>query len=142
MIYKAMNIAKYIINKCNNYLEPINNLQLQKILYYIQKAFLVEFGSPAFNDRIEAWQFGPVIPVVYNRYCGFGSEPILTKYTYMVINQSDIQFMDHIIKDKYNKYPWDLVNDINAPHKAWSLIYKNGLGNHHEIPQYLIRIDG
>lgn len=36
---------------------PISNLQLQKILYYVQKAFL-QSGGIAFDDDIEAWQFG------------------------------------------------------------------------------------
>ena len=142
MTYKAIDIAKYIVNKCTQDLKPISNLQLQKILYYIQKAFLVEFGSPAFNDRIEAWQFGPVVPVVYSRYCGFGAAPILIKYTNVTIERNDVQVIDPIIEEKRSKYPWDLVKDTHAPQKAWSLIYKDGLGNHHEIPQDLIRING
>lgn len=36
-MYSAMEITKYIINKCTKEKHPISNLQLQKILYYIQK---------------------------------------------------------------------------------------------------------
>lgn len=39
MPYKAIDIAKNIINKCTIDKHPISNLQLQKILYYIQKDF-------------------------------------------------------------------------------------------------------
>ena len=51
---------------------PISNLQLQKILYYLQVYFIQHEGIPLFEDEIEAWQFGPVIPEVYYEYCGFG----------------------------------------------------------------------
>lgn len=39
-MYSALDIAKYIISKCNRENCPISNLQLQKILYNLQKAFL------------------------------------------------------------------------------------------------------
>jgi uncharacterized phage-associated protein len=48
---------------CGTDQHPISNLQLQKILYYIQKTFL-ENGMVAFDDEIEAWKFGPVVPAV------------------------------------------------------------------------------
>ena len=35
-LYSAMDIAKYIIDKCIDDEMPISNLQLQKILYYLQ----------------------------------------------------------------------------------------------------------
>lgn len=34
--YTAMQIAEYVINKCTNENHAITNLQLQKILYYLQ----------------------------------------------------------------------------------------------------------
>ena len=39
-MYKAMELSTYIVSKCIKEDCPISNLQLQKILYYIQKAFL------------------------------------------------------------------------------------------------------
>ena len=39
-MYSALSMAKYIIDKCTKDEYPISNLQLQKILYYIQREFL------------------------------------------------------------------------------------------------------
>ena len=39
-MYTALDIAKYIIDKCTRENLAISNLQLQKILYYVQKTFL------------------------------------------------------------------------------------------------------
>lgn len=52
-MYTAMEIAQYIINKCTLEKCPISNLQLQKILYYVQKTFL-QNDMLAFSDEIEA----------------------------------------------------------------------------------------
>lgn len=68
-MYNAIDLSKYIVSKCVTDGHPISNLQLQKILYYIQKDFL-QRDEVAFSDNIEAWQFGPVVPNVYYHYCG------------------------------------------------------------------------
>lgn len=76
---KALDVAKYVVNKCFQDKHPISNLQIQKILYFIQKSFLQK-GEEAFSDEIEAWQFGPVVPEVYYFFCGNGSMKILESY--------------------------------------------------------------
>ena len=76
----AMDAAKYVINLCAAENEPISNLQLQTILYYIQAAFYKHFGRPCFDDNFEAWMFGPVLPEVYYQYCGAGVYDINLRY--------------------------------------------------------------
>lgn len=71
--YKAMDVAKYIITKCTRDEHPISNLQLQKILYILQKEYLQRDQKCLFFDDFEAWAFGPNIPNVYYYFCGFGS---------------------------------------------------------------------
>ena len=68
MRYHAMNVADYVISYSNDHNMPISNLKLQKLLYYIQAASLVETGNPAFTDKITAWRYGPVVESVYYAY--------------------------------------------------------------------------
>lgn len=75
-MYRALDLANYIVDKCIKDGTPITNLQLQRILYFVQKDFLKR-GSQAFSDYIEAWWFGPVVPTVYFCFCGFDAMPIL-----------------------------------------------------------------
>ena len=56
-MYVALDLSKYIISKCVRDGHPISNLQLQKILYYIQVYFL-KHDNIAFPDAIEAWTCG------------------------------------------------------------------------------------
>lgn len=78
-MYDAVELAKYIVSKCIKDEHPISNLQLQKILYYIQKRFVDE-GTRTFSDEIEAWRFGPVVPNVYYFFCDSGSMSIILPY--------------------------------------------------------------
>ena len=89
-LYKAIDLSKYIVTKCIVDGCAISNLQLQKILYYVQKDFL-QRDLVAFSDDIEAWQFGPVVPVVYYKFCGFGAMPITSTFEVGGIDSLDLQ---------------------------------------------------
>lgn len=140
----ALDLSKYIITKCMNDRKPISNLQLQKILYYIQVKFLKDNGFPAFSDEIEAWQFGPVVKAVYQQYCGAGSFPLRFVYENIsdMVSTSEREIIDPIIMDKREKEPWDLVAETHAEGKPWSLIYKDGEGNKKVISKEVIRDNG
>jgi uncharacterized phage-associated protein len=56
--------------------DPVTNLKLQKLLYYAQGWYLALYNDKLFEDRIEAWPHGPVVPRVYGRYKAFRWEPI------------------------------------------------------------------
>lgn len=137
MSYEAVHIAKYIINKCTIDQHPISNLQLQKILYCIQRDFLKN-DMLAFDDDFEAWQFGPVIPEVYYLFCGFGAIRIRMKYN-LDIGSDYAALINPIIERKRLLNPWDWSEDINATGKAWDKVYSNGNGNHKTIPKQIVK---
>lgn len=57
-------------NQCDD--DSMTNLKLNKLLYYAQGHYAALTGRKLFNDDIEAWDFGPVVPSVYHKYkiCG------------------------------------------------------------------------
>ncbi len=139
-MYTALNLSKYIVSKCIEDGEPISNLQLQKILYYIQKKFLND-GKIAFLDDIQAWQFGPVVPEVYYFYCGYGSMPITSQYDRYEIESEDKGIIDEIIEGKRKLRPWELVRETHKKDGAWDRTYANGNGNRKVISCELIKAD-
>lgn len=64
--------AKYFIGFGRRHDVPIDNLKLQKLLYYAQGMHLAEYGEPLFSDDIEAWVHGPVVASVYGTYKHYG----------------------------------------------------------------------
>lgn len=140
MYYKALDIAKYVITKCTTDYCPISNLQLQKILYNLQKDYLQK-NSILFLDAIEAWQWGPVIPNVYRVYCVYGSMKIEEVYD-INLPESVKRTIDPIIVQKRNINPWLLVDETHKKNGAWDRIYRNGAGNKTVIPRELIKTFG
>ena len=51
-MYNALDLSKYIVSKCIEDSHPIRNLQLQEILYYIQKDFLQRDEIAFFDDTL------------------------------------------------------------------------------------------
>lgn len=92
-MYKAMTIAKYVINHSNEINSPMSNLKLQKVLYYVQAAFLVEFGKKCFGEKILAWDYGPVIREVYDEFRVYGREaiPIQKQTESLVFDRAKVQ---------------------------------------------------
>lgn len=78
-ILSALQVAKYIITRCNNNEKDITNLRLQKTLYYIQGYFYKRFAIPAFGEDFYNWQYGPVIQEVYFEYSNNRNSPIFEK---------------------------------------------------------------
>lgn len=60
----ALDVASYILGRDRN----LTTLQLQKLVYYAQAWSLAWDGQPLFDDRIEAWQNGPVVPRLFNAH--------------------------------------------------------------------------
>ena len=62
----ARTAALYLLSKQDSEEPDISNLKLLKLLYYAQGTFLALYGRPLFNESIEAWLHGPVVPDVYH----------------------------------------------------------------------------
>ena len=140
MYESALFIAQYIINKCTVEKKPISNLQLQKILYFIQLEFLKQ-GDQAFEDDFQAWQFGPLIPSVYYRFCGYGSSLIRMTYN-LNIDGIHFEVVDKIVESRRSEDPWSMVTQTHEKGKAWDIVYANGDGKYNIIPKELIRDNG
>lgn len=67
-ITTANHVAHALINLSHAKRSPITNLKLQKLLYYAQAWFLVLKGESLFDEPIEAWVHGPVVPTVFKHF--------------------------------------------------------------------------
>ena len=75
-MYSAQDVANFVLQTHRSFGCPVNNFKLQQILYFVQANFLTMHNRPCFSDNIEAWDIGPVVPSVYERYKGYGSNAI------------------------------------------------------------------
>ena len=137
---RALDVAQYIIDFCCKEGQPISNLQLQKILYYVQLNFLVR-GQTLFDDDFIALDFGPAILEVYNLYCGFGGSKIIIHFPQEVNLPENIKAeINPIIRTKRVLKPWEINHTLLRKGSPWEATY-NGFGTYSVIPKELIKTD-
>lgn len=81
---KVLDICRFIINYSNKNGYGVSNLKLQKLLYFIQVKFLLEIDKPCFDENIEAWVYGPVVPEAYHEFKEYGGMNIPTIHKYKI----------------------------------------------------------
>jgi uncharacterized phage-associated protein len=136
MIHDAKDIAKYVISKCTTENDPISDLQLQKILYFIQVNFYRQFNIPAFQNKIVAKQYGPVVLDVYQEYKNYGATPIVLLYSGIenIFPNQEKKVVDWVIEVCRKMNPWDLVSISHEQGGPWDQTPSEG-----EILPELIR---
>lgn len=55
---------------------PVTCLKLVKLVYFVYAWYLAATAKRIFNDPIEAWDYGPVVPAIYHEFKEFGRQPI------------------------------------------------------------------
>ncbi len=133
-MYRASDIARYIIERCKENSRPISNLKLQKILYFVQAEFLVTKNQPCFAEEIEAWDFGPVVPSVYYEYRVFGGANIPCIGKSLIrrsISARDREILNGII-DECSSYSASALVEITHNQTPWIEAYEKG-GYNNEI---------
>ena len=142
MPYNALDVAKYIIEQCDIKGKAISNLKLQKIMYFVQAKFLIETGDPCFNGRIEAWDFGPVVPEVYRKYKIYGSSsiPYIDDGDKVEFENNDKVLIDSVI-DECVRYSASALVSITHQHTPWKEAYRthSRLISNDSIREYFLR---
>lgn len=123
-MYSALDVAPYVISRSNR-AGAISNLKLQKVLYFIQAEFLVVQNAPCFAEQIEAWDFGPVVPVVYYCYRIYSGAaiPLLQDDGFCLFNKRDKKLADGVI-DECEKYSAAELADIVHRQTPWREAYR------------------
>lgn len=73
----VIDLSYFIVKRTNDNNNPISHLQLQKLLFFLQKMNLERNKVPLFKEKIYAWDFGTMIREVYNEFCVFSSLKIV-----------------------------------------------------------------
>ena len=148
-MYSALQIAEYIIIRANREGLYISCLTLGKILYFVQARFLARKGEPCFEDSIEAWSFGPVVPDVYRKYKIYGG-CYISFYSstgegrYRKPDREDQRLIDGVV-DRYCRYSNSLLTELTQKQDPWIAAYRSrhqkpGVITRKSIKEYFGRI--
>lgn len=116
--------------------DDMTNLKLQKMVYFAQGHCLAKCDERLYNEDIEAWVNGPVIPELYNEYKKYkdNSIPAPENFNYKIVkDKRDILDAVHI---EYGQY--DAITLLDMTHiksSPWYAVFydetKNFIINDH-----------
>jgi len=105
MCYAVTDIANKLLVMSEDGGELMTNMKLQKMMYYQQGYHLAYFGTPLFDEEIEAWMYGPVVPMIYSAYKEHGKNGIVgNKQNVIVFEDEREESLFAEVMRVYGKY--------------------------------------
>lgn len=131
---KAEDVANYFIARAKQEKINLHNMHLQNLVYLSQCINLAAYNDTIFQEDVMAWDFGPVIPTIYNKLRTYGNgfvsdyvgeyagKEIFTPKANLVLNKvCDLFVIDCLSKYKNaNLYISNLVKGVGSP---WHKIF-------------------
>lgn len=136
----ARTVANYMVYIMGDAFDDLTNMKINKLLYFAQGHYLSKYGKPLFDDGIEAWGHGPVIPAVYSAYKVYGDKPV-EGYDSDALSEvtPEAEEVLYGVARKYGKYTASaLRNMTHVVGSPWDQVYQ-GNHAHVEIPLPVIR---
>lgn len=140
-MYDVLTVADAILKIAKMQGKSLTPMQLVKLTYIAHGWSLGLRGKDLFQNKIEAWQYGPVIPDLYHATKQYGRKPIPLK---VIGEPSEINVSDDdklFLEEVYKKYGGlDGIALSYITHRAgtpWERVYRPGV-MHIEIRDDLI----
>lgn len=114
-IIPATELAEYIIAKCQLLKRCPANIDLQKILYILQRHYLQKYNKLLFSEEIVATKAGPCVREVYYKYCYYGAMPI------KIFRDNTISILHRTMPNDINVTELDSMIEIYCDWLPWSL---------------------
>ncbi|MCY3998560.1 MAG: DUF4065 domain-containing protein [Flavobacteriaceae bacterium] len=101
--YTAAHVTNYILHKARKEKIPMNNIKLQKLLYiFFGWYYIIGDRKELYQESIQAWRLGPVIPMIYQQYKHRRREDIRQEDDAVYLDDKTLQ-LTHA--------PWDDIDD-------------------------------
>jgi uncharacterized phage-associated protein len=107
-------VAAYILEKQGE----TSTMKLQKLVYYSQAWSLVWDDKPLFEEPIQAWINGPVVPELYKTFQGEFSVKVCSKGDSKKLTDSEKETIDVVLGGYGNKNAQEL-SDLTHRETPW-----------------------
>lgn len=114
MVY-VRDVARWFLSK-----NSMTHKKLQKLCYYAQAWYCALYdGSPLFEDEIQAWIHGPVIPTLYPVYADYKWNDIpQADFDESVFDQKVLDILNSV-HFTYNKFNGDQLEMLSHSEDPW-----------------------
>jgi uncharacterized phage-associated protein len=120
-------VAQYLLCKSDPEVgDFISNLKLQKLIYYAQGFHLALHDEKLFEDKILAWEHGPVVESLYHEYKTSGSSalPIPEGFDDSVLDFETKELLDEVYLVYGQFSAWKLRNMTHSE-EPWCRTERN-----------------
>ncbi|SFJ30943.1 Panacea domain-containing protein [Jannaschia pohangensis] len=135
-MHDPRSIANFIIDVRRFLNAETTSLELQKLLYFCHASYLKRYGTPLVSGNFEAWDFGPVHPVVYKAFKSFGRSAIISRAKSInavtgevrPIPRPDKPVQRHVIQtvtSLFDMTAGQLVDLSHAKNAPWDVVWRH-----------------
>lgn len=105
-------IANYFIKKSGYRATP---LQLIKLSYIAHGYVLAVTNNNLFDEQVEAWKFGPVIPSIYHSFKHYGKS-MVDKLSFDMTFNDDFSYVerDYVLRDDTDNEVYEVLDAVWA----------------------------
>lgn len=140
-------IANKILQLASSKELSLTSMQLLKLVYLAHGWSMVLFDKPIVRGNPEAWQYGPVYPLIYSSVKKGGSTPVVDKIknhqTGEVFFPNDLSILQNkFLQTIINSYGnWKAFRLSSITHKVGTPWYRtyHEIGKYQEIPLDFMR---
>ena len=127
-VHDSRAVANEILQIATRKHIPITIMQLIKLTFFANGWSLALRDTPLTNEIAEAWQHGPVFPLIYKSYRGIGSmplsEPIKDRQNGIEISENftaeEKELLESIVDGYGTMHAFELSQLTHTPNSPWS----------------------
>lgn len=122
----AMIVAGRILRQRHLRGQSTTTLDLIKLTYIAHGWFLGIYGVPLIEEVVEAWKYGPVIPIVYERFQSYRGEPIdlVPEDNSRQMSRIQLHIIDQTVQAYASYDTWSLSAITHKPGTPWDKVTK------------------
>lgn len=134
---RATDLAAHVINRCMDLGEPTTHFKLQKMLYMLEVKSLVHSGKSLIDENFEAWQYGPFLRSIYDKYSYMAAcEMLVRQKTNKELPSDQRNAIINNIDEMAKMNLWELAQISMEPDTPWAKVYEKD--KEVKIPNQLI----
>lgn len=132
--YIIENINRYNTSKNESEQVPLTIKRIQSILYLSHIEYIKRTGDNLLEDEFHAWQYGPAIPAVYNKYLAYTTNNSqIIKFPQGKLNIEKENIINSIITCTNHIDTYELNNICHYIDDLWKRYYNPYDKSHRQI---------
>lgn len=126
--YKAVDVARRMVEISIDKELWLTNLKLQKVLYFTWVDYFAKYRVRLFEDQeFEAWKYGPVVPDVYYDYwLNVANLIFITDHPANPIDSETSDFLEEELRKYTGMSAGHLVDKAHQEGSPWQRSYQEG----------------